>query len=215
MSENLVRRKFSRYIDFKQYVVRELVLAGVLKLVPLRTHKMVADARTKSLLEISASSWCGRQLPTNSSGTDRSWLVKFLLPLASYVASWTNFEYWHWALRFHILFLLIDFFFSSPSTLHLGVFCCDFFLRFFFMKIFRHVSQFLFFCWFAQCCLFKIPVHWEEQYSTHGQDLSPRVRWATPTNEILSRIKTFSLDPFRSNVPFGKSLSQSSSREKG
>jgi len=31
------------------YFVRELVLAGFLKLVHLRTHKMVADALTKSL----------------------------------------------------------------------------------------------------------------------------------------------------------------------
>jgi len=49
MSENPVRRKFSRHIDIRKYYVRELVLAGFLKLVPLRTHKMVADALTKSL----------------------------------------------------------------------------------------------------------------------------------------------------------------------
>ena len=49
MSENPVRRKFSRHIDIRKYFVRELVLAGLLKLVPLRTHKMVADALTKSL----------------------------------------------------------------------------------------------------------------------------------------------------------------------
>jgi len=39
MSENPVRRKFSRHIDICKYYVRELVLAGFLKLVPLRTHK--------------------------------------------------------------------------------------------------------------------------------------------------------------------------------
>jgi len=50
MSENLVRQKFSRHIDIKQYFVRELVLAGYLKLVPLGKHKIVADAFTKSLL---------------------------------------------------------------------------------------------------------------------------------------------------------------------
>jgi len=50
MSENLVRRKFSRHIDIRKYYVRELVLAGFLELVPLRTHKMVADALNKSLL---------------------------------------------------------------------------------------------------------------------------------------------------------------------
>jgi len=58
----------------------------------------------------------------------------------------------------------------------------------------------------------------DERCSAHEQDLSPhvkwatptswalycspRVKWATPTNEILSRIRTFSLGPFRSNVPF-------------
>jgi len=50
MSENPVRRKFSRHIDIKQYFIRELVLAGVLKLVPLRTQKMVVDTLTKSFL---------------------------------------------------------------------------------------------------------------------------------------------------------------------
>ena len=49
MSENPVRRKFSRHIDIRRYFVRELVLAGMVKLIPLRTHKMVADALTKSL----------------------------------------------------------------------------------------------------------------------------------------------------------------------
>jgi len=40
MSENPARRKFSRPIDIKQHFVRELVLAGFLKLMPLRTrHK--------------------------------------------------------------------------------------------------------------------------------------------------------------------------------
>jgi len=49
MSENLLRRKFSLHIDIREYFVRELVLNGFLKLVPLRTHKMVADALNKSL----------------------------------------------------------------------------------------------------------------------------------------------------------------------
>jgi hypothetical protein len=49
MSENPVRRKYSRHIDIRRYFVRELVHAGVLKLIPLRTSKMVADALTKSL----------------------------------------------------------------------------------------------------------------------------------------------------------------------
>ena len=46
MSENPVHRKFSGHIDIRKNYVRELVLAG---LVSLRTHKMVADALTKSL----------------------------------------------------------------------------------------------------------------------------------------------------------------------
>ena len=39
MSENPVRRKFSLHIDIRKYNVRELVLNGFLRLVPLRTHK--------------------------------------------------------------------------------------------------------------------------------------------------------------------------------
>ena len=49
MSENPVRRKYSRHIDIRRYFVRELVLSGVLRLVALRTHLMFADALTKSL----------------------------------------------------------------------------------------------------------------------------------------------------------------------
>lgn len=49
MSENAVRRKYSRHIDIRRYFVRELVAGGVLKLVPLRTHLMMADALTKGL----------------------------------------------------------------------------------------------------------------------------------------------------------------------
>ena len=49
MSENPVRKKFSRHIDIRRNFVRELVLAGMVKLIPLSTHKMVADARTESL----------------------------------------------------------------------------------------------------------------------------------------------------------------------
>ena len=45
MSKNPVRRKFSRHIDIRKCYVRELVLNGFLKLVPLRTHKMVGTAR--------------------------------------------------------------------------------------------------------------------------------------------------------------------------
>ena len=51
MSENPVRRKFSRNSDIRRYFDRDMVAAGVIKLVPLRTHQMVAvaDALTKSL----------------------------------------------------------------------------------------------------------------------------------------------------------------------
>ena len=49
MSENPMRRKFSRHIDIRYYFVRDLVAQKVIKLIPLRTHKMVADQLTKSL----------------------------------------------------------------------------------------------------------------------------------------------------------------------
>ncbi len=49
MSENPVRRKFSRHIDIRRYFVCDMVAASVIKLVPLRTHLMVLDALTKSL----------------------------------------------------------------------------------------------------------------------------------------------------------------------
>jgi len=37
ISENPVRREFSRHIDIHRYFVRELVKAGFVKLIPLRT----------------------------------------------------------------------------------------------------------------------------------------------------------------------------------
>ena len=49
MSENPVRRKYSRHIDIRRYFVRDLVAQNVLKLIPLRTSLMVADGLTKSL----------------------------------------------------------------------------------------------------------------------------------------------------------------------
>ena len=48
MSTNPVRRKYSRHNDIYRHHVRELALAGVIKLVALGTHDMVADALTKS-----------------------------------------------------------------------------------------------------------------------------------------------------------------------
>jgi hypothetical protein len=49
MSTNPVRRKSSRHIDIRVHFCREFYAAGVMKLIPLRTHLMVADALTKSL----------------------------------------------------------------------------------------------------------------------------------------------------------------------
>jgi len=49
MSENPVCRKFSRHVDICRYFVCELVKPNIVKLIPLRTHKIVADALTKSL----------------------------------------------------------------------------------------------------------------------------------------------------------------------
>jgi hypothetical protein len=49
MSTNPVRRKSSRHIDIRVHFCRELYTAGVMLLIPLRTHLMVADALTKSL----------------------------------------------------------------------------------------------------------------------------------------------------------------------
>jgi len=36
-------------MDVRRHLFRELVKAGIVKLTPIRTHKMVADALTKSL----------------------------------------------------------------------------------------------------------------------------------------------------------------------
>jgi len=50
MNRNPVRRKISRHIDIRRYFIRELVKSRIVKVIPIRTHKMVADALTKSLL---------------------------------------------------------------------------------------------------------------------------------------------------------------------
>ena len=42
-------KKFSRHIDIRRYFVCDLVAHSIMKLEPLRTHFMVADALTKSL----------------------------------------------------------------------------------------------------------------------------------------------------------------------
>ncbi len=49
MSTNPVRRQYSRRIDIYWHHLRELALAGVIKLVALGTHDMVDDTFTKSL----------------------------------------------------------------------------------------------------------------------------------------------------------------------
>ena len=49
MSVNPVCRKHSRHIDIRHHYIRELYLGNLVKLVPLRTNLMVADALTKSL----------------------------------------------------------------------------------------------------------------------------------------------------------------------
>jgi hypothetical protein len=49
MSTNPVLRKSSRHIDMRVHYCHELYSAGIMKLIPIRTHLMVADALTKSL----------------------------------------------------------------------------------------------------------------------------------------------------------------------
>ena len=49
MSTNPVSRKSSRHIDIRVHFCRELYTPGVMCLIPLHTHLMVADVLTKSL----------------------------------------------------------------------------------------------------------------------------------------------------------------------
>jgi len=49
MSEIRVRRKFSRHINIRRYFIRELFKAEIVKLIPLRTHKIVANVLPQSL----------------------------------------------------------------------------------------------------------------------------------------------------------------------
>ena len=49
MAENPVNRKASRHIDTRRHCIGEAVAAKVIELIACRTHKMVADALTKSL----------------------------------------------------------------------------------------------------------------------------------------------------------------------
>jgi hypothetical protein len=48
MSTNAVWRKYSSHIDMGRHYVRELCVRRVVKLIPLRTQAMLADALTKS-----------------------------------------------------------------------------------------------------------------------------------------------------------------------
>jgi len=64
-----------------------------------------------------------------------------------------------------------------------------------------------FFVFWLVCSILSLQdptvVHGGERYSAHEQDL-PRVKWATPTNEIFSRVRTFSLGPFQVKYTFWK-----------
>ena len=113
MSENPVRRKFFRHIDIKQHFVRELVLDKILKLVPLRTHKTVADALTKSLLS-PASVGHRRQIMNGHVPFCHSppKLLRGLILSADFERC-----------VFHI-FRLIVYIFFSPSTLRLVGLSC-------------------------------------------------------------------------------------------
>ena len=52
MSINPVRRKYSRYIDIHRHYVRELALAGLIKLIPLGTYDMTHTHRDNPLSRI-------------------------------------------------------------------------------------------------------------------------------------------------------------------
>jgi len=84
MSENAVRQNFFRHIDILRCFKRKFILAGYVKLVPMRTHQMVAEALTKRIPH------------QHSSLIDRPWLIILFLLFASYVALGNKF----WALRF-------------------------------------------------------------------------------------------------------------------
>ena len=117
MSENPVRLKFSRpfiRFDIKQYFVRELVLAGVLKLVPVRTHKMVADALTQSLPSRSTAFVGHRQIMAGH----------FSFATRLLHASGSNFERILRALHFPHFSCLIAYIFFSPPTLYPGLISC-------------------------------------------------------------------------------------------
>jgi len=86
------------------------------------------------------------------------------VPLATRLlrASRDNFEGWLWALCFHNYFRwIVSCIFFSPPTLRPGVRSCvwSFTCAYLFIIFPLHVFTILyFFCWFAQYCLFKIPL---------------------------------------------------------
>jgi len=139
---------------------------------------------------------------------------------SSYVASAANFERWHWALRFPYFSLdCLLFFRVSPSTLRPGVLSClwlIFFLRFFVYNFFSCFHNSLFF-WFVRYRLSKIALlcMWESDkapthkiYRRASSEQRPRTRSCHESERLVSAL-------FRSNVPFGKSFSRSSSRASG
>jgi len=89
------------------------------------------------------------------------------------------------------------FFWNNPAF--------EFFLRFVKLFLLNVFKPFHFFVGLPNALSLRSTiVHEGERYSTHKleQDLPPRVKWATPTNEILSRIIMFSLGaPRRDTAP--------------
>jgi len=134
MSENPVRWKFSRHVEICRYYVRELILNGFLKLVPSRTHKMVADALTKSSVPSfrwaqSDNDWScflHRSTPT--------WSRRLILS--------ADFERCVFP-----IFRLVVYIFFSPLVRYVGWFWAAFFMIFF--SCFHNSLLF----WFAQYCL--------------------------------------------------------------
>jgi len=90
----------------------------------------------------------------------------------------------------------------SPSTFPPGLLSCVW------LFVPASLLKFVFPSWihFLVCPILSLLnptiVHGGERYSAHEQDMPPHVKWATLTNEILSRITTFILGPFNSKRTF-------------
>ena len=149
MSENPVRQKFSRHIDIRKYYVRELVLNG-LKLLPLRTHKMVADALTKSL---PSPAFVGHRqiMPW--------WLVIFFRRSTPTLRRWlilsADFERCVFPIFRWIVYIFFLPIYVTSSGFELPRRWIDFFPASSFICFF-HIFTILIF-WFTQYCLSKIP----------------------------------------------------------